>query len=240
MTAHAVPVIKAIKRDNSHMKRLLLAAVAATALLSGTANATPLLSIQVFDGSTLIASSLNVVGGVDNAINNVFDSNFSSISVSALGIPVLPSPDLSSTTINAKTNGGAATLTVLISQTGVTVPDPTKLLSTFTFNALLGTNSSAVMSNWISDSNVAFALTTQIGLAALNPTVSSAGPFMSDLTPTLFSETEKYVITFGAGHGVQSTSLTAQIVDAPEPFSAAMLGVGLLGLAMVHRSKKAV
>jgi len=221
------------------MKKLLLAAVAGAALLStGAANATPLLSIEVFDGATLIASSLNVPGGVNNAINNISDANFSSISASALGIPIIPSPDLSSTTINAKTNGGAATLTVLISQTNVTALS--QLLSTFTFNALIGTNSSAALSNWIDAGNTAFALTTQIASATLTPTVGSAGPFLeSGLPPSgLFSETERYVITYGAGHGIQSTSLTSQIVDAPEPTSVALLGVGMIGMGAIARRRR--
>jgi hypothetical protein len=224
------------------MKHLLWATVAGTALLStGAAYANPsLLYVEIFDGTTLIAGgTTGVGGGVDNAISNISEGNFTSISVSALGIPVLPSPDLSSTTINAKANGNGGILTVLVSQTGVSVPNPTKLLSSFTFNALAGTNSSTVLTNYISASDVAFALTTPIGSATLDPSVSAAGPFMSDLTPTLFSETEQYVITFGSGHGIQSTALTSQIVDAPEPISAAMFGVGLLGLGIIRRTRRA-
>jgi hypothetical protein len=227
------------------MKHLLLAAVAASALLSGTAHATPMLYIEVFDGTAIPANliggsaTVGVAGGASN-IGPFSDGNFSSISVSALGIPTIPTPDLSSTTINAKTNGNAATLTVLVSQTDVT--SLSKLLSTFTFNALQGLNSSAVMTNFISTTNSPFAMTTQIASAALSPTVGSAGPILEPgAIPTgLFSETMEYVITYGSGHGVQSTSLTSQIVDAPEPISAAMFGVGLLGLGMVRRARKTV
>ena len=94
------------------MKHFLWATVAGTALLSaGAACANPsLLYIEVFDGATLIAGgTTGVGGGVDNAISNISEGNFTSISVSALGIPVLPSPDLSSTTINARSGTGANT-----------------------------------------------------------------------------------------------------------------------------------
>jgi hypothetical protein len=218
---------------NRSLRQTLLGGAVFVLLSVGAAHATPLLSIQVFDGATLIGSSLNVSGGAIN-LSNVFDGNFTSISVSALGILTLSIPDLSSTTINAKSNGNGATLTVLITQTGVSVLSPLQLLSTFTFNALLGTNSTAVTTNYISASDQAFALTTQIGLAIFDASVTAAqaaGPFLSGLTPTTFSETEKYVITYGTGHGVQSTSLTSQITDpVPEPVSTAMLGVGVFGL----------
>jgi hypothetical protein len=148
-------------------------------------------------------------------INAIADSNFSSISVNALGIPVIPAPDPSSTMIN----GNGATLTALVSQTGATMPTPTKLSSTFTFNALLGLNSSAAFSNQISVSNVAFALDTHIATAVLSPTVGAAGPFLSSgLSPTQFLRWRSTLSLSGPAKVSRSTSLTSQIAT-PEPIS---------------------
>ncbi len=69
--------------------------------------------------------------------------------------------------------------------------------------------------------------------------VGDAGPIIfAAATMDLFSETQKYVITFDAAK--ESVSLSSQIVDAPEPFSVAMLGVGFLGLGMVRRLRRTV
>lgn len=216
------------------MKSVILAALG-VAMFSGAAHAVPLLSVKVFDGASLVGSASNVSGGVLNLTGS--DSNFASFNVSVLGIPLIPSPDLSSTTLDVKSKGGAATLTIWITQTDASVLYPTRLASTFTFNALTGTNSSAVLTNYIDSSNTAFGTATQIATASLDPIVIAAGPLMSNLVSGVFSETEKYVITFGGN--VQSVSLTSQIIDAPEPISAAMLGAGLLGLGIVRRAKRA-
>jgi hypothetical protein len=212
------------------MKKFLgLAALAASIGLAPVASATPTIQIAVYDGLTQIGLSPVITTGTYTLATT--DANFPSISVTALGIPLLPSPQLATTTLDVQSNG-PSTLTVLVTQTDVT--SATNLLSTFAFNALLGTASTAVLTNYIDAGNVAFATTTQIATAVLNPVVQAVGPIMSGLPPALFSETEKYVITFGAG--VQAISASSQIA-APEPISLAILGSGLIGLGLVRRKR---
>jgi hypothetical protein len=207
------------------------------------ANATPGLQIEVFDGTTLMSNTVfngtSFVPASNSGIADVLDdsdANFSNISVSVQGIPKIPSPNLSSTTIDASTSGIAlpTTLTVLVTQTGVSMPLE-NLASTFTFNALTGQSETAVFQNWIDKNDVAFGMTTPITSAVtLTPDVGSAGPITIAEGPlTLFSETEQYVISFGGGQ--QSVSLDSQIIDAPEPMTFAILGVGLCALGFTRR-----
>lgn len=220
------------------MKRLLLAAAAVAALLStaGVANATPQMSIEIFDGATLIGSSLNVSGGGIGLTAS--SANFSIVSVSALGVPVIPTPDLSSTNLSATTTSGHGVLTIMVTQTGLTQTALALFQSSFTFNALTGLASSAVFTNYIDAGNAAFGMVTQIATANLSPVVTAVGPLNDNIGPfPLFSETQKYVITF-TGTSTQSVSATDQIIDAPEPMSLGLLGAGLLGLGITRRRAK--
>ncbi|MDB5375095.1 MAG: hypothetical protein JWP04_3737, partial [Belnapia sp.] len=83
-----------------------------------SAIAAPTLSIQIFDGATLIGSVTNVAGGSASTLAS--DANFSNIIVSAQGVPVLPTPNLSSISINATSAAATThTLTVKVTQTGL-------------------------------------------------------------------------------------------------------------------------
>jgi hypothetical protein len=218
------------------MKYLLLAAVAGAALLStGAAHATPALGVEIYDGNTLIASDLNQTGGSLTLLDS--DANFSSIFLGVNGVPLLPNPNLNSITLDT-TALAPAKLTILVTQTGLTNPYLINLASSFTSNALTGQSESVAFTNFINVNNAAFGMTTTIAsFTATKTAVADAGPIVTTLPATaLFSETQEYVITFDAAQ--ESVSLSSQIIDAPEPVSIALLGVGMLGLGAVRRSKK--
>ncbi len=217
--------------------KFLLAGVVGVALFApGIGNATPALGIAIYDGATLIHSTPFVTGGA-NFVLPFSDANFSSISVVANGVPNLPSPDLTSFTLDT-TSSAPATLTVWVTQTGLSNPQPINLASSFTINALTGPSETVSITNYIDSGNVAFGTATQIASdTTSNVVVGDAGPIIFAAPAMgLFSETQKYVITFDAAK--EYVSLSSQIINAPEPESIAMLGVGMLGLGMVRRRKR--
>ena len=121
------------------MRRLLYAAGAALGIaLAPAAYAVPLLTVGVLDDGVAVALACS--GGTTGTINCLGGStNYSSITVSAQGVPLLPSPDLSSLTINATSStGGTHTITVDVFQSGINTPPPSTLNSTFTINHLVG------------------------------------------------------------------------------------------------------
>ena len=84
--------------------------------------------------------ALTCVGGTNTTLVCSGNStNYANINLAAQGTPTLPSPDLSSLTINATpTTGGIHTLTVQVFQTAINEPPPNNLTSTFTINHLVG------------------------------------------------------------------------------------------------------
>jgi hypothetical protein len=201
----------------------IFAAVAGAALLTpNRANATPALAIEVYDGTSFLASTGSTSGSALLSLTG--ETNYSFILVSANGVPLIPTPNLTSFTLDT-TSKTPATLTVWVTQTGLTNPYTINLASSFTINALTGPSETVSITNYIDASNTAYGTATQIGSDMTTHTVvGDAGPI--DFTAgamDLFSETQKYV--------------TAQIVDAPEPVSMALLGSGLVGLGVVRRKR---
>ena len=84
------------------MKRLLLT----TALLAAV-GATPamasLLTREVFDGATLVDTVTSTTGVLNLSTS---DANFSEISATVVGVPLVGNPDLSSVTLNVKSANG--------------------------------------------------------------------------------------------------------------------------------------
>src|ERR1700750_824210 len=128
-----------------------LAAAIGTAVLAwGTgANAAATISLEIFDGATLIASVSNVSGGFATVSGN--DANFSSVSVTSNGVGVIPSPDFGTLTIDAQAVSGNHTLTILATQQGVTGFPSGTLASSFAANYLVNSQnvSSVALSNYI-------------------------------------------------------------------------------------------
>jgi hypothetical protein len=221
------------------MKKLLLsAALGAAALAYGTAaNAAVTISLQVLDGATVIGSVSGILGGFATVSGS--DANFSSFSVTANGVPVIPSPDFGTLTIDAQSVSGGHTLTVLATQQGLTGFPSGTLASSFAANYLVGgaNVTSVLTANFIDAGNGAFAMTTPIGSHTFTGGVNgSFGPINTVVAGlTTFSETEQFVITYAGPADVQANS---QISTVPEPATWGMLLLGFAGLAFAFRRSR--
>lgn len=211
----------------------------AATLAYGTApNAAATISLEIFDGATLIASVSNVSGGFATVAGN--DANFSSVSVSANGVPVIPSPDFGSVTIDTQSVSGNHTLTVLATQQGVTGFPSGLLASSFAANYLVNSQnvSSVQVSNFIDAGNGAFATTTPIGSHTFTGGVNgSFGPINTAVSGLgTFSETEQFVLTFTGAANVQANSQISSAI--PEPATWGMMLLGFVGLGFAFRKSR--
>jgi len=216
------------------------AAIGIGVLAWGTsANAAATISLEVFDGATLIGSVSNVLGGFATVSGS--DANFSSFSVTSNGVPVIPSPDFGTLTIDAQAVSGSHTLTVLATQQGLTGFPSGVLASSWAANYLVNPQnvSSVAVANFIDPGNGAFATTTPIGSHTFTGGVNgSFGPVNTAVGPglTTFSETERFVISFTGAADVQANSQIATAV--PELRTWAMMLLGFLGLGFAFRQSR--
>jgi hypothetical protein len=178
------------------------------------------------------AGVITYIGGVGGWTTNV---------TTGLGPPMLHLPellDLNNVTLNT---GGAGPLTMILTVTGLT----DGLGKTLNFvEGIGGTNSFAgstlSIQSWLSNTNVAFCVTTACGMKLTDQTVSG-GVFSSKTSGfgTIGSGPEYSItlqITLDSGGHADTTSFDS-FLSIPEPATLSVLGAGLLAFGTGLRKR---
>ena len=217
------------------MKRFLL-----TTALLGAVGATPamasLLTLEVFDGATLVDTVTSTTGVLNLSTS---DANFSEISATVVGVPLVGNPDLSSVTLNVKSaTSGTHVLTIDVFQTGVNAPIGTKLDSTLSINDLIGDPGPSTLGTFFNGTNTTLGTSLVSHTFAVNDLDDHFGPITSTLGAPLTADAQQYALTFTAAGQSANDTIELATSAIPEPGTWAMMGVGFGLIALLGLKRK--
>jgi hypothetical protein len=199
------------------MRTLTAIALGAAALSAASSANAGLLEVKVFDDGVQVGATVTSGTGAIAYVGS--DANFSDIQVSAQGDAIVPSPDLSSTTIEASTGPGfvgSHQLEVDVLQTGLAFLGGLMNV-TGTVNGLIGAPGPTTENTELFPASGA--------AAAFGPNTVLVGAVTDDQ--------QQYLTTFTTSQQSSSASMQFIGVAVPEPASSlALLGGSLLLLGL--------
>jgi hypothetical protein len=214
------------------------------------ANPVPAMSLEVFEGmpgSTVLVDSAGPASTGSLMFNSTTIPNFTLVSASVTGFPIVPQADLAAGSIEVTTSSitGTRELKILITQNNLdAINIPTDFQTSTAANFLIGASQikGVTLSAYIDTANVDFGTPTLIqsdmyammgSSGAINHTLSSvAGPF-----------SETFVIDAQFTGGAAATlfpSIILKTVPIAEPGTLALLGMALTGFSVIRRCRRTV
>jgi hypothetical protein len=220
------------------MKGLMLAFAVALCISTPTAYAQELDAAVFEDGILEATAPASTTGSLTFSTSTV--PNFSLIVIIATGVPILLSPDLSTTNVDVSTASGFSgthTLTVDIFQTGIAAIAGTSVTSKFTVS---NTGSTLPGPSLLEDffNGTTSSLGTLLDSHNFPAGTAAAifGPDPTKIAPAITADAHEYEPTFTGANQVATD--TIQLIAIREPGSLALLGTGLLGVGLALRTHR--
>ncbi|HWF46632.1 MAG TPA: PEP-CTERM sorting domain-containing protein [Bryobacteraceae bacterium] len=226
------------------MKKLtFIIALAGTLLSSSIMQAAPMISLSVQEGALPALTVGPSSGSVVSINNGTTYGDFTIESLTGSGSPLFAVPYLDLSTFDVTTSlTSSATLTIMLTETGLTLPSSPLPVSSAFIGILSGVTSETI-SSYYDASNTAYGTANSLGTTTFTAAGSNSTDKFGTITaPGLVSETEIIVATFAPTGGLTDSLNSSALITstAPEPVSMGVVGAGLFGVGLIgfRRRKK--